>query len=259
MHGWNGSTFNMRYTIPELAQKYRVIALDLLGYGFSARPADGDYSIAGLADFVARVMDRLELERATVLGHSMGGAVAMRLALSHPVRVQRLVLVASATRSEMRRGRAFRMLMRPLLPLLAAAFLRRGTVRRTLLRIVHDPALVTPEFVEGHFKPLRVKGHLRSQAKQLSDRRKDPPLDHTQIRRPTLIMWGEHDRIIPLSTGLRLAEEIPNAQIAIIRSAGHLPLEEQPDECNKLLQQFLDRPVESSSNRVERESASRVS
>jgi pimeloyl-ACP methyl ester carboxylesterase len=264
IHGWNGSTFDMRYTIPELAQRYRVIALDLLGYGFSARPASGDYSAGGLASFADRVMDRLQIDRAVVLGHSMGGAIAMRLAVSYPRRVDRLVLVASATGDEMRRGRTAGMLIRPLLPVLTSLFLRRGIVRRALLGVVHDPALVTPEFVEGHFRPMRVKGHLRAQSKQLSDRRKDPPLDASQITQRTFIMWGEHDRVIPLSTGLRLAEEIPRANIAIIRSAGHLPLEEQPDECNKLLLQFLaQQPAAETpavpSNGVAHESASPVS
>ena len=97
IHGWNGSTFDMRYTIPELAQHYRVIAPDLLGYGYSARPADGDYSLRGQAEFIGRVMDQLGVARTTVLGHSMGGAIAMQFALLHPDRVDRLVLVDSAT------------------------------------------------------------------------------------------------------------------------------------------------------------------
>ena len=132
-----------------------------------------------------------------------------------------------------------------------------------MLGAVHDPALVTPEMLEGHFRPLRVKGHMRAQSKQLSDRRKDPPYDPRQIRQPALILWGEHDRVVPLSTGLELAEQIPNAELAIIRSAGHLALEEQPVECNRLLVQFLGRSAEetpaASSNGVARESAAPIS
>jgi pimeloyl-ACP methyl ester carboxylesterase len=259
IHGWNGSTFDMRYTIAELSRYYRVVAVDLLGYGFSARPADGDYSVGGLADFVRQFTEALYLERATVLGHSMGGAIAMQYALRYPERVERLVLVSSATPKEMLRARTFGLLVRPLMPLITLAFVRRGAVRRGLIGVVHDPALVTDDMLEGHFRPLRVQGHMRAQAKQLSDRRKDPPYDLREIRQPTLILWGEHDRVVPLSTGRELAEHIPNAQLAIIRSAGHLALEEQPEECNKLLQAFLSQaaPAPSTqSNGVARESAS---
>jgi len=243
IHGWNGSTFDVRYVIPELAQRYRVVAIDLLGYGYSARPADGDYSLAGLGEIVRRVMDRLGIERTAVLGHSMGGAIAMWLALHYPELVERLILVDSATVKEMSRGRNWGLALRPLLPILAPVLLRKGTVRRGLRSAVHDPACVTPETLEGRLRPLRMKGHLRAQAKQLSDRRRDEAFDAGRIHQPTLILWGEHDRWVPLSTGEQLARLIPSARFVVIRSAGHLPLEEQPDLCNRELLDFLNEPI----------------
>jgi pimeloyl-ACP methyl ester carboxylesterase len=239
IHGWNGSTFDLRYIIPELAQRYRVVAIDLLGYGYSARPADGDYSIAGQGGLVGQMMDRLGIERAAVLGHSMGGAIAMWLALHYPERVERLILVDSVTANEMFRGRNWGMVLRPLLPLLSPVLLRKWIMRRGLRSAVHDPAHLTPETLEDHLRPLRMKGHLRASAKQLSDRRRDEAFDAGQIRQPTLILWGEHDRWVPLSTGEVLAQLIPNARLVAIRSAGHLPLEEQPALCNRELLEFL--------------------
>jgi len=242
IHGWNGSTFSMRYAIPELAQRYRVIAIDLLGYGFSERPQDGDYSVAGLGTLVARVMDALGIERAAVLGHSMGGAIAMRFAIHHPERVERLVLVDSATVSEMFRARNLGVAWRPVAPLFAPLFLNRSVIQRALRSAVHDRAVLTPEMVDGHLRPLRVKGHLRAQLKQLIDRRRDVPFDPAQIRAPTLILWGEHDRVIKLSTGEQLARTIPHARLVVIRSAGHMPMEEQPELCNRELLTFLEEP-----------------
>lgn len=263
LHGWNGSTFSMRRTIPDLAHRYRVVAIDLPGYGFSSRSEDADYSTGAQADVVRGVMDRLQIERAgAVLGHSMGGGIAMQLALGNPERVERLVLVSSVTPNETRRARRFGAFVQPFLPLIGLTMLRESVVRRALRGMVHDPAFVTQELVDAYFRPLRVKGHLRAQAKQITDRRHDIPYDPTQIRQPTLILWGEHDRVIPLSTGRELAELIPNAQLAIIRSAGHLALEEEPAECNKLLLEFLSRSADEatvvSSNGASRESASPV-
>lgn len=244
IHGWNGSTFSMRYAIPELAQRHRVIAIDLLGYGFSDRPPDGDYSIAGLGTIIARVLDALGIERATVLGHSMGGAIAMWFAIHYPERVERLVLVDSATVSEMFRARNVGLAWRPIAPLLAPLYLNRRVIRAGLRSAVHDRALLTPSMIDGHERPLRVKGHLRAQMKQLVDRRRDVPFDPASIRAPTLILGGEHDRVIKLSTGERLAREIPNARLVVIRGAGHLPLEEQPELCNRELLTFLAEPAE---------------
>jgi len=246
VHGWNGSTFDMRYTIPELAQRHRVIAIDLLGYGHSARSADGDYSIAGLGELVRKAMDRLGVERAVVLGHSMGGAIAQWLALQYPERVERLILVDTATVKEMFTGRNWSWLLSRVLPLIAPFALREGVVRRGLRSAVHDPASVTPEAIEGRLRGLRVKGHLRAQAKLLSDRRKDVAFDPAQIRQSTLILWGEHDRWVKPSTGDELARAIPKARLVTIRGAGHLPLEEQADLCNRELLAFLDVRVPAS-------------
>ena len=249
IHGWNGSTFSMRYTIPELAQRYRVVAIDLLGYGYSAQPADGDYSIAGQGELVRLVMDRLGIERAVVLGHSMGGAIAMWLALHYPQRVERLILVDSATVQELTRGRNWGVAIRPLLPLLAPFLLRKSAVRRGLRSAVHDGAQVTPEMLEGHLRPFHMKGHLRVSAKQLSDRRRDKAFDARQIRPPTLVLWGEHDRWIRPATGEELARLIPNAQLFTVWGAGHLPLEEQPELCNREILKFLETSLPAAASR----------
>ena len=140
IHGLNASTFSFRYIIPELAQHYRVVALDLQGFGYSARPAGADYSLTAQAELVRRAMERLGIERATVVGHSMGGAVAMRLAVRSPERVVRLVLVNSATDRQLRRGLRLGRLVRPFLPIAALFALQRIAVRRRALRrSVHDP------------------------------------------------------------------------------------------------------------------------
>ena len=244
VHGWNGSTFGFRHIIPELAQHFRVVAPDLKGFGYSARPARSDYSLSAQADLVRAFMRRLGIERAALVGHSMGGGVAMTLALRYPASVSRLVLVDSVTAREQRRGLRLGLLLRPLLPLMAAVGMRRSVVRRALRAVVHDPASATPEAVEAHFRPLRMKGHLRAMGRQLVDRGRDAPLEPERISQPTLILWGEHDRVIPIATGDELAVRIPNARLVRIRSAGHLPLEEQPESSNAALLRFLQEGPE---------------
>jgi pimeloyl-ACP methyl ester carboxylesterase len=239
LHGWNGSTFNFRYTIAALSERFRVVALDLKGYGFSARPDHGDYSGAAQADLVAHLMDALGIGRATVAGHSMGGGVAQRLAVRHPERVERLILVDSVTPRELRRARFPRAFV-PLLPVFAMFGLRRGLIDRVLRFNVHDPSYLTPDVKEGLTRPLHMKGHLKAQQLQILARRNETPVDAGAIRQAALILWGEHDRVIPLKRGRELARLIPNARLVVVPSAGHLPLEEQGAFCNREILAFLD-------------------
>lgn len=246
VHGLNSSTYSFRYIIPELAQRYRVVALDLKGFGHSERPAKSDYSLSAQADVVAGVMKQLNIEQAMVIGHSMGGAVSMRVAVRHPERVKRLVLVDSASDREFRRGLRLASFLRPLLFLAMPFTIQSRRYRRlALLAQVHDPALITPEFVEAHFRSSRMKGHQRALGALMVDRRRDDALEPEAIMAPTLILWGEHDRFLPPEAGEELARRIPNARLELVPSAGHLPLEEQADYCNRALLAFLgsEEPV----------------
>ncbi len=239
IHGWNGSTFSFRYTIPELAQRFHVIALDLRGYGYSERPINADYSLTAQSDIVAQVMDRLRVTDAAVVGHSMGGAVATRLALRYPEWVKKLVLVDAVSVTQMRPVTRFGRVLRMLMPLGAPLLQTRSLRRRVMRTAVHDPAYVTPEVEEAYFRPLHMKGHFHALGGQLVSRGSDELLSSEDVRQPTLILWGEHDRWLRPEFGDALARQIPDARLRLVPSAGHLPLEEQPDFCNREIMDFL--------------------
>jgi pimeloyl-ACP methyl ester carboxylesterase len=186
-------------------------------------------------------MDRLGIDRATVVGHSMGGDVATRFVTRHPERVSRLVLVDAATDRDRHRAARFSRFGRRLLPVFAIVTYHRSGFRERALRfIAHDPAYVTSETLEGTFRPMRMKGHLRAMAAQMAAHLRDQPVDVEAIQQPTLILWGEHDRVIPLERGEELARRIPNARLVVVPSAGHIPLEEQPEFCKRALRAFLE-------------------
>ncbi len=240
IHGFGGSTFSFRHTIPELARHFRVIALDLKGFGLSERPPGGDYSMTAQALLVSEFMERMEIRRATVLGHSMGGEIAMRLAINHPEQVERLILVDSASGRDIRHFAPGGRFLRPLLPVVALFTLHSRRFRHLSLRsAVHDPAYLTPEVLEGYFRPTRIRGHLRGMGELLASRRNDPPLDPSAVVQPTLVLWGEEDRWLPVSQGQQLHEQISGSRLVIIPRAGHLPLEEQPEESNRAILDFL--------------------
>jgi pimeloyl-ACP methyl ester carboxylesterase len=242
LHGLNGSTFGFRLLTPYLTPHYRTIAIDLMGFGYSDRPQRRDYSLGAQARLVAGFLDALGIERASVLGHSLGGVVAMHLALEFPERVDRLILASSASDSETRRGLRSSRLVRPLLPVVAAFTVQNQRFRRMSLRSAcYDPAFVTPELLDGYMAPTRVKGHLRALGSLMVDRRKDAPIDLSAIRQPTLILWGSSDRWLPPSHGRRLLTLVPNSQMAIIENAGHLVMEEQPEDAARAVIGFLQQ------------------
>lgn len=240
IHGLNGCTFSFRHLAPLLSDGFRVLALDLMGFGYSERPLHADYSLVAQARLVSGFLDALGIEKASVLGHSLGGAVAMHFAVMFPDRVEKLILVDSASDSETRRGVRSARLARPLLPVVAVFTIQNRRFRRMSLRSgFYDPALITPEVVEGYLTPTRIRGHLRSLGNLMVDRRRDPALDPAAITQPTLIIWGAADRWLPATHGRRLQALIANSRLVVIERAGHLVLEEQPEESARAIRGFL--------------------
>lgn len=245
VHGVISSTFSFRYQIESLAPHFRVLAVDLPGFGYSDRPTDVDLSHTAHAERLREFLDRMGIERATVIGHSMGGAVAMRLAAAYPERVEKLVLVSSAAPDQRYNRMLLYALVRPLLPVPTALLLgRRGWRRRIARRkTVYDPALMTDEVMEGYNRPLRLRGTTASLLKMMDDVRHDAPLDPATVSTPALLLWGEADRVVPLAVGHRLDATMPHARLEVVPRAGHLVLEEQPDACDQAILRFLGAPV----------------
>lgn len=243
LHGYGGSIFSFRHQIGPLAEHHRVIALDLPGFGYSDRPTDLDLSHTAHVERLRELLDRMDVERAAVLGHAMGGAIAMRLAAMHPERVERLILVAG-TVPDQQRGLPLFPLVRLLLPLpLAFLAWNERLLRRRLARLAYDPAVVTDEVWRGYTRPLRLRGTAAALMRMLADVRRDQPVAPAAVRTRTLLLWGEADTAAPLGVGHRLHAEMPDARLEVIPRAGHLLLEEQPAACNQALLRFLAAPA----------------
>lgn len=241
LHGLGASTFSFRRLLPLLAPHMRAIAVDLKGFGYSDRPSDGDYSLSAHARAVRDFMDVMGIERASVLGHSLGGAIAMHLAAAFPERVERLVLVSSASQGEVGRAVFGARFLRLFLPLVAVLTLQNRRFRSFSLRSAfYDPASLTDEVMEGYIRPTRIKGHLRALGELMVDRAKDPRIDPSAICQPTLIIWGSGDRWLPPSNGRRLQRQIPGARMVVVDRAGHLVPEEQPEETAGAIVGFLE-------------------
>ncbi len=259
IHGFGSNTTTWRETLDGLGDRFRVYALDLKGFGLTEKPKDGQYNAPAYTRHLLAFLDAMKLQRPILVGNSMGGAVALRLALQHPDRVSGLVLVdaalprlngwdrpgvqAALLEGDDRRAKAddnawlFRGLkVSPLL--LRAAFSRR-MVERGLRTSFHDESLVTPEMIDTYYRCFQTEGAMEALAAMLDpppDREDLPPMDSLNI--PVLVVWGRHDRVIPLSVADVFTDEIPGARKVIFEQSGHLPQEEEPDAFHALIAEF---------------------
>ena len=236
IHGFGGHTFSFRHTIPALARDYRVIAVDLMGFGYSERPANADYSLTAHATRVLHLMDHLGIDRATAVGHSMGGEVAMRMASMAPDRVVRLVLAGSVSGDRLP-SLPVTPLAKPFLPAMT-----RFTSLITLRRSVHDPSHFTPEVREAYLAPMRLKGSINGLYQILHDGRSDKKIDYSRITQPVLVLWADEEKIVPRVALRKIQQHLPQSEVVTIDNAGHLLLEEQPDACNAVIRRFLAAP-----------------
>jgi pimeloyl-ACP methyl ester carboxylesterase len=243
IHGFASSTLVWSKVFLRLAAAgYRVIAVDMLGYGYSAKPKNGEYTIAGQAKLLTRLLDALEIPRAIFVGSSYGGAVAATCALDYPDRVEKLVIVGTVNNNRPLAFKLMRVFGSPVVgdvvsPLLIGS---RRLLRRRMKRVYDRHAWAMDERrVEARHLPLRAARTQRAIINTV--RRWDAERisrDAHLITQPTLLLWGENDREIPLSDGERLHAEIPGSRLIVFLKCGHLPHEEYPDAFTNVVNDF---------------------
>jgi pimeloyl-ACP methyl ester carboxylesterase len=250
IHGMAGSSETWEPVLPALAERYTVIAPDLPGHGDSDKPR-GDYSLGAHAAAVRDLLVALGHERATIVGQSFGGGVAMQLAYQHPECCERLVLVSSGGL-----GQEVALLLRALtlpgaehlLPIACNGRVRDAgaTVTGWLDRIGLRPVPVVAEMWrsfaslsdgatrEAFQHTLRSVVDLHGQRVSAADRL------YLAAAVPTLIVWGDRDPIIPVDHAYAAHELVPGSRLEVFEGAGHYPHCEQPDRFVEVLVDFLE-------------------
>lgn len=240
LHGFGASTFSWREVMTPLAELGTVVAYDRPAFGLTERPLpDTDawpgynpYSTESQTRILIGLMDALGIDRAILIGNSAGGTVAVMTALTHPERVQGLVLVDAAIYA----GGGTPSMLHPLFntpqmqrigPLIARRIRQWGIdFGRSAW---HDPSQIPPDFWEGYQKPLRADNWDRALWLLTSSSQKlglEARLDEVTL--PALVITGDDDRIVPTEQSVRLADELPDAKLVVIDACGHIPQEECP-------------------------------
>jgi pimeloyl-ACP methyl ester carboxylesterase len=248
VHGLSGCWQNWLENIPHFARSYRVVAPDLPGFGCSPMPVQ-KISINGYAAVLDELLDSLGIERAVVVGNSMGGFAGAELAIEFSTRVEKLVLVSAAglTTAEMHNDRVLAALRRAENVLAYGAgwlgsrsdrLARRPGLRKALMLMVaaHPdrlPAALAAEQVRGSGKPGFMDALEALGTYPLRDRLE-------RIEMPTLVLWGEQDRLVPLRDADRFVEAIgPNARKLVYADTGHVAMMERPARFNADVEAFL--------------------
>lgn len=243
IHGFASSAFTWRLLREALlAQGFRVLIVELLGYGASARPAEPIYTTEMQARVVLGAMEQLGVHAAHCVGHSFGGRVAMQMALLAPSRVCSLVVIAPEAFATDRPPIAYALRV-PVLGYVLAFYSTSPIFTRPVLHFIsRQRAWITNAVVRGYAAPLYVRASALAQlwqGRSPKDGVKPVPYHLKEIAHPTLIIWGANDVIFPVNQAYRLAEILPHAQLHVLPETGHLPHEEQPDEVARLVIAFL--------------------
>ena len=247
IHGLGASAEIWSPNIGALAAGHRVFVPDLPGFGRTAVPAGMDFSPAAYSRFVRDFMTALGIGRAALVGHSLGGGVALRVILDEPGRVDRLVLASSAGL-----GPDVSLPLRiASLPFFDRLFVKPPlpVFTRFLHRLVYDPAAISPEFARLYydmfFQPGAVRAFTGILRAVVTIRGARPgilePLRKGlgTIAAPVLILWGRRDRILPVGQAIEAAGRIPGARLHIFERCGHMPNVEHPEAFNRLVLGFL--------------------
>lgn len=244
IHGSMGSLHMWEGWARELADKARLISVDLPGHGLTGAWPRDEYTIDAYADFVEVLVDALDLDRFVLVGHSMGGAVAWTFAATRPDRVSQLVLVDAAgyPRAADDVPLSTRLARLPVIGDIGIYFKPDRLVRRSLSEVYADPAMVTPERIRRYAELQRFPGNREA---TLQRARTQEPLDPAPLKRldvPTLILWGGKDRWVPTADAFRFQSDIKGAELEIFEALGHNPMEEDPKATAAAVAAFI-KPI----------------
>jgi pimeloyl-ACP methyl ester carboxylesterase len=243
VHGFGANNWCWRFTIAELARRRAVYAPDLPGFGLSDKPEGFDYTLSGYARFIGSFMDEMGICRAILVGNSMGGGVAVEAALLVPGRVEKLVLIDSLGyhKTGFHAYRLFGLpLVRDLIMAVASPFMLRLLLAA---RVYHDPARVDKELAHRFSLAYRTKNGRRAPLWVWRGLSPSPTIPRARIGAvgvPTLVIWGRHDKILPVRHARLFARDITGSRVEIIPDAGHVPHEERPDAVNRLIVDFIE-------------------
>lgn len=244
IHGTAASLHTWDAWTDELIKTNRVIRMDLPAFGITGPNKNADYSIEAYTTFLHSFLEKLKLEKFHLAGNSLGGNIAWNYTADYPSKVEKLILVdASGLPTNKSQPAIFKMAKTPILNSLFLYITPRFLIKKNIEEVYEDDSKITNELINRYHKmALRVGNRKAFIDRAKTDFKLDTQVNLEKlksIQTPTLLLWGAKDLWIPLANGIRMNEILVNSKLEVLENSGHVPMEENPIESLKLMNDFL--------------------
>ncbi|MFZ4551465.1 MAG: alpha/beta fold hydrolase [Aquabacterium sp.] len=245
LHGMSSSLHTFEDWQSALQGQHRVITVDLPGFGLTGPSPQGDYRIDAYTRFVLRLLDVLSLKRVVLIGNALGGEIAWQTAVLAPERVSKLVLIDADgyQPSVQSMPLGFRFASMRGLRWIAERVMPHSLMASSVRSVYGDPSKATPDKIDRYFElNLRV-GNRRALFQRMDQAQfGNSSVLIRRIQTPTLVLWGERDRMISSDQGAQFCHDIPHCKLVMFKDLGHIPQEEDPPATLAPLRAFLVTP-----------------
>ncbi|KMJ58794.1 hydrolase [Bacillus sp. LL01] len=240
IHGFLSSSFSFRRLIPLLTKEYTVLAIDLPPFGKSEKSKNFVYSYENMAKVVIALLEKLGINRTVLIGHSMGGQISLNISHQKPELVEKVVLLCSSGYLKRMQRSIIYSSRIPYFYLWLKYWLARQGAIQNLLNVVYDHSLIDDEMIAGYTEPFYDDQIFVALTRMIRDREGDLAAEILRkIDTPSLLIWGEEDKVVPVEIGRRLHKDLPNSKLITYKQTGHLLPEEKPQHVHENILDFL--------------------
>ncbi|MDR4889379.1 alpha/beta hydrolase [Fredinandcohnia sp. QZ13] len=240
LHGFLSSSFSFRRLIPVLSKNYTILSVDLPPFGKSEKSTRFTYSYSNIAWVVSELIRSFHFTKINLVGHSMGGQICLYIAKQTPSLVDKLVLLCSSGyMKRMPRSLIYSSYL-PYFHFIVKKKLAKQGVLHNLRNVVHNHELIDQEMIDGYTEPFLDNRIFMGLTRMIRHREGDLSSEELkQIKHPVLLIWGEKDRVVPISVGKMLHQDLPHSTFVSIKNTGHLVPEECPEKVATYITKFI--------------------
>lgn len=241
IHGTSSSLHTWDSLVLRLKEKKRILRMDLPAFGLTGPNPERDYSIDYYNRFIDSFLVRMKIDSCILAGNSLGGSIAWHQALIDTLRIKSLILIDAGgyPRKNEKGNIGFKLASNPSIGPLLSKFTPKWLIRKSLEDVYADKSKITTQLIDRYYDLLLREGNRQATLDIFRQRKTPDPDKILSIKIPTLIIWGEKDQLIDVSNALHFQRDIRNSSLVILPHAGHVPMEESPDEVLESIRSFL--------------------
>jgi pimeloyl-ACP methyl ester carboxylesterase len=241
IHGTSSSLHTWDSIVPALRANRRILRMDLPGFGLTGPTPDRVYGLERYHTFLDSLFDRLDIKQCILGGNSLGGLIAWTYALHDSLRVKGLVLIDAAgyPKGKEEGNIGFKLAAMPGVGRTLSKFTPKILIRKSLEGSYGDPSKINEAMVDRYYNLLLREGNREAVIDMFGSRKPAAYEQIASIRMPTLIIWGDQDRLIDVSNADRFQRDIPGSRLLVIKGSGHVPMEESPADVIAAIHDFL--------------------